>query len=245
MVADEVQLRRAHYENYKKVRSALMQSERATKYALRTRNSAMAESLKLNQMMLVSIKAEARLMKLLYLPNGFTQVDRIAVLDQNSIYESWLRTLDIAFRRRFKIKQSRSIEHALLHDDLARYNSLVGVFEKQLRPMIEIRNKLAHGQWARPLNSDKTAIEPESCKFIATETSWSLIGRDRALEGIANIVGDIIQSTALYQSRFDQHFRSVQLLTAPRRQTYEDWLAGLRKSHDVGMQRLAKNLQGS
>lgn len=235
-------LRKAHYENYKTVRRALIQSERATKYAIRTSNAAMVEALTLNQMMLVTIKSEARLMKLLFLPGGFTKDERETIVSEQTAADKWLATLHLAYRKGFKIKASKDLRHSLNHDNNARYQSILQVFDEHLKPMITMRNKLAHGQWARPLNNDNTAVEPISCKFLATENGWSLIGRDRAIEGIANILGDLIQSRALYEAQFNEHYRPVQLLTSPDRTDYETWLRGLKTSHEKGMKRLAVNM---
>lgn len=202
----------------------------------------MVEALTLNQMLLVTIKAEARLMKLLYLPYGFTEQERARIAGERTTYERWLAALDAGYRKGFKIKSADKIVHKVNHDNYARYQSIRAVFQDQLQPMITMRNKLAHGQWARPLNSDNTSVEPDYCKIIKTENCLTLMQRDKAIEGIANILEDLIESPAAYEKRFNQHYRAVQLLTSPDRTDYQTWLATLKRTHEAGLRHLAANI---
>lgn len=241
-MASEDALRRAHYENYKTVHRALVQSERATKQAIRRGNAAMVEALTLNQMLLVTIKAEARLMKLLYLPQGFTALERARIVAEQTTYDKWLAALELGYRNGFKIKPNEDIAHKVNHDNYARYQSILQVFENQLKPMITMRNKLAHGQWARPLNSENTSVESEYCKIIKTENCLTLMQRDKAIEAIANILGDLIESPAAYEKGFNHHYRAVQLLTSPDRIDYPTWLATLKRTHEAGLRHLAANI---
>jgi hypothetical protein len=76
-------------------------------------------------------------------------------------------------------------------------------------------------------------------RYIATQNAWSLALRDDALEGIANIVSDLIQSRLLYQSRFDTHFKRVQKAErALRTGSYEAWAERLQVRYHEGQDRL-------
>ena len=57
-----------------------------------------------------------------------------------------------------------------------------------------VRNKLAHGQWSVALNRDNTAINSEITKEIEDHTVVELYRRKHALEKLAVILEDIIES---------------------------------------------------
>ncbi|MEV1329901.1 hypothetical protein AB0J20_10035 [Micromonospora costi] len=243
MTASEADLRKYHYANYRSVSQALTHIERAGKMAIRRNEVAAIRSLVQTQMLLVAIKAEARLMKLLYLPNGFSDTQRSTVLAQPSVYERWVSAVDIGYRSAFNIATGVDVTYKLLHDDVARYTTIQRVLDTRLRPIIGIRNKLAHGQWSRPLNQDKSDVDQDSCRFIAQENVWTLILRDDALEGIANIIGDLMQSRRLYQARFNLHYKRVQRVDRVlTEKSYEEWVRRLQASYRSGLEMMRSNL---
>jgi hypothetical protein len=232
-------LRQYHYANYRQVQQALTHVERANKQAVRRNDAPTIKSLTSTQLLLVAIKAEARLMKLLYLPGGFTDSQRLEVLETDGAFDRWTKCVEIGYRTRFSIAPGVAVTDRLLHDDQARYNTIQRVLQDELQPIIRLRNKLAHGQWARPLNAERTEVDSISMRYIATQNAWSLALRDDALEGIANIVSDLIQSRLLYQSRFDTHFKRVQKAErALRTGSYEAWAERLQVRYHEGQDRL-------
>jgi hypothetical protein len=238
--ASEEELRRYHYANYRAVQSALTHVERSAKQAIRRNDIPTTRSLMQTQMLLVAVKAEARLMKLLFLPAGFSAKQRQQVLDADSVYDRWLEAVYMGYRSAFGIKPNADIKSWLLHDDAARYDSLLRVLHEELQPIILIRNKLAHGQWARPLKRDRSDVDEASCRYVRSENALTLILRADALEGISNIVGDLMQSKRLYQTRFNTHYKRVQKLdrwmeSGP---TYADWAAGLQDNYRRGQAKM-------
>ena len=57
-----------------------------------------------------------------------------------------------------------------------------------------VRNKLAHGQWSVALNRENTAVNAEITKDIEEHTVVELYRRKYALQKLATIVEDIIES---------------------------------------------------
>jgi hypothetical protein len=232
-------VRAYHYANYHQVQQALTHVERANKQAIGRNDAPTIKSLTSTQLLLVAIKAEARLMKLLYLPDGFTDSQRAEVLKTDSVFDRWTKSVEVGYRAGFSIPRGIAVTDQLLHDDEARYNSIQRVLKDELQPVIRLRNKLAHGQWARPLNAERTEVDATSMRYITSQNAWSLSLRDDALEGIANIVSDLIQSKNLYQSRFDMHYKRVQKLErALRTGSYEEWAKRLQVRYHAGLEKV-------
>jgi hypothetical protein len=244
MPDSETAQRRAHYENFKTVNVAVTQSERATKLAIRQNATQMIGPLTLAQLMLVGVKAEARLMKLLYLPNGFNASTRAIVMSEPTILGRWKKSVEIGYRLGFSIPAQSSIENSLLHDDAMRFATITRVLDKHVEPLITARNRLAHGQWARPFNSEGTAVDSVMTGTLRQFNALQIQRLDAAVQGIANTVGDLLQSRALFQSRFNRHFVPVQVIERPTERSYDDWAAELRSSHIRGLAHIQRNLAG-
>jgi hypothetical protein len=123
---------------------------------------------------LVGAWAETRLRKLLHEEFGFSEAERNQIEKKSSQLEQWQETVDLAFRKHHSVKKAPLDERSLGVAHAARRAALQDVLTNELRIIIEIRNKLAHGQWVYPFNNEGTAVEPEKYKLINKENLQSL-----------------------------------------------------------------------
>ena len=105
-------------------------------------------------------------MKLLYLPDGFTHSDRVSVESERSVFERWQAALDLSMRKHHAIRPTADIGESLRHDDLSRYKSICRVLEDHLKPIINIRNKLAHGSVGPPTESWQHGRSPPAYRSL-------------------------------------------------------------------------------
>jgi hypothetical protein len=138
-----VSLYDAHKDNYLAVARALTQVERAANDALRRRDSPAVEAFTMTQMLLVAVKAEARLQRLLYTPDWLNDDQRAWVTIASTRLEMWQRLVEVGFRNKYgKRKRNIPLADKLDHDAAARYKTLLEILDKDLREVIEVRNKL-------------------------------------------------------------------------------------------------------
>lgn len=154
--------------------------------------------------------AECRLRKLVHEQYGFSDDERSLVLSAETQLEQWQKAVDIAFRKHHKITKAELNARILGVSHAARRDALQSVLSDELRIIIEIRNKLAHGQWVYPFNSDGTAVEPEKYKLINQENLLSLQFKFALLGHLADAVHDLVVSPATFQRDFDAHFRRLE-----------------------------------
>lgn len=239
MSATEIQLQNYHRANYDQVDSAVKQLERAVRAAVGRNDIPATVHLTNTLMMMVAVKAEARLNQILYLPDGFNETQRRTVLGQRSLYEKWQSAVEVSFRAKFSVPPSLAVRDTLLHSDLARYDTIVAFLSSELQSIIHLRNKLAHGQWLYPLNSEMTEISSDLMKFVKRENCVTLFLRNEALIAIGNIVSDLIQSQRLFQSRFDTHYLRVQKVQRKLVNVdYEAYKKRVRARYLVGVEKL-------
>jgi hypothetical protein len=215
--------------NYREVEKALTQLERSITSALRRNDVTSVRALSLVQLLLVSVKAEARLTKIAYTPRGLSQSERADLLSTDDTLERWKVAVDSAFRRHYHVPAPVPLADNLDHDSLAKRSTLYGLMDNELRLVISLRNKLAHGHWAFPLNARLTAVDPSTVAALSSETTLSLRFRDRLLVQLGNIVVDLVVSAPSFDARFNMYFVKIRkyrnLLVSAR---YDDWCKSVR-----------------
>jgi len=180
---------------------AIAQSQRRTVSAY-TRLSAL----------LLGTWAECRLQKLLYEPGGrgFSDHDRESIRTSKSQYDRWTNTIDLAFRRQYHIPTGPLQPPRLPHTAHYRYNGIMDALSTHLRPIIELRNKLAHGQWLYTLTNDELGISVPEMRAVRRENSLTLTLKHNLLGHLVNVIHDLIVSPPTFIRDFDDHFRALE-----------------------------------
>jgi len=158
---------------------------------------------------LVGAWTECRLKKLLYEEFGFSEVERTKILEKSTQLEQWQETVDLAFRKHHKIPKAKLDERALGVSHAARRTALHNVLNEELKILIEIRNKLAHGQWVFPLNNSGTAVEPEKYRLINQETLQSLQFKFALISHLADATHELVVSPPTFERDFEAHFSKL------------------------------------
>ena len=182
---------------------------------------------------LVGAWAETRLRKLLHEEVGFSEAERKKIISQSSQLEQWQETVNIAFRKHHNITKAPLDERSLGVAHAARRAALLDVLLNDLKIIIEIRNKLAHGQWVYPFNNEGTAVEPDKYKLINKENLQSLQFKFALVSHLADAVHDLVVSPLTFERDFESHFRKLfQVRTNLVTKDYEKYAVGLIKSRE-------------
>jgi hypothetical protein len=116
-----------------------------------------------------------------------------------------------------------------------RYTEINSLIEGDLKPIIEIRNKLAHGQWARTLNNEMSDISQQMMQLLNTENALSANFKKQIVEMLSRIVHDLVTSAVAFDRDFDNHYHTLyQAKTNLQTRSYEDWVAILQENFDRG-----------
>ena len=182
---------------------------------------------------LVGAWIETRLRKLLHEEFGFTESERNQIEQKASQFEQWKETVDLAFRKHHKITKAPLDERNLGVVHAARRAALHDVLSNELRILIEIRNKLAHGQWVYPFNNEGDAVETDKYKLINKENLQSLQFKYSLAGHLANAVHDLVVSPTTFERDFEDHFKKLnQVRTNLVTKDYEKYKASLVLSRD-------------
>lgn len=155
---------------------------------------------------LVGAWAETRLGKLLLEQSGFSSMDRKTILEESTQLDQWFKTVELAFRKHFRVPHAKLEPPNISHTFSHRYSTLIQTIDVQLRPIISVRNRLAHGQWIYPLNSDASDVEQEKYTLINKENLLSLQFKYSIVKTLAEIIHDLVVSPPTFDRDFDQRF---------------------------------------
>lgn len=158
---------------------------------------------------LVGAWAECRLRKLLHEEFGFSDNERSIILAKPTQFDQWKETVDYAFRKHHGVTKAPLDERVLGVAHAARRAALHDVLSNELKIVIEIRNKLAHGQWVYPLNNEGTAVEPDKYKQINKENLQSLQFKFDLLGHLADAAHDLVVSPKTFERDFEKHFQKL------------------------------------
>jgi hypothetical protein len=229
-----------HVENLRELERAIAQTARLAKAEIaRDDPQQSLRSLLRLYSFLLGAWAECRLRKLLHEQFGFGEQDRERILDANSQLEQWQLTVDGAFRKHHNIPKAELTSRVLGVSAAARRDALHSVLSSELKIIIEIRNKLAHGQWVYPFNNAGTAVEPDKFALINKENFLSLQFKYALLRHLADAVHDLVVSLAAFQRDFDEHFKHLEQvrmnLKVKSYKSYADSLVASRQKHRASL----------
>lgn len=210
MQRNPTKLYKQHVANLRELETALMNTSRIARAAIASRDPQQSlRTLLRMYAFLIGAWAETRLCKLLHEEFGFDSAERAIVQNKATQLEQWQQAVDLAFRKHHGVKKAKLDERTLGVDYAARREALQGVLMNELRIIIEIRNKLAHGQWIYPFNNAGTRVESEKFNLINQENLQSLQFKYALLEHLANAVHDLVVSPGAFNRDFESHYKRL------------------------------------
>lgn len=180
------------------------QFERLHKRAIRSGSRAEMEALAACSYFYLGVEAEARLRKIVSEPTGFVNSDRLAIRSKRSQLDRWMLSVDLSFGRHYDALIDGVLAVGKLHPDaLSKRESIRGMLSGDLRPVIESRNKIAHGQPLWQLKSQSENEFKSSSAPLKYGDYWDIKYRRVAL----SMIGEIVLTLVVSQPAFERDFQ--------------------------------------
>lgn len=201
---------RQHVANLRELELAISHTGRLARVEIASRDPRRSlRSLLRLYSFLLGAWAETRLRKLLHEEFGFIDSERKIITSAATQLEQWQKTVDLAFRKHHKVKKAPLDEKTIGVLHAARKDALLDVLSNELKIIIEIRNKLAHGQWVYPFNNNETGVESEKYRLINHENLQSLQFKFALARHLADAVHDLVVSQRTFERDFEEHFKKL------------------------------------
>ncbi|WP_210437782.1 hypothetical protein [Vibrio crassostreae] len=234
MTRNPSKIYKQHVANLRELELALSHTSRLARSEIASKDPQQSlRSLLRLYSFLIGAWAETRLKKLLNEEYGFTEEERNSVQSQSSQYEQWCLTVDLAFRKHHKIRKAPLDERNIGVAHAARRAALLDVLANELKILIEIRNKLAHGQWIYPFNNEGTEVEQNKYRLINQENLQSLQYKLALVGHLADAIHDLVVSPETFERDFEDHFKKLyQVRTNLVTKSYEKYSQSLIRSRE-------------
>jgi len=168
--------------------------------------------------------AEVRLKKLLHEINILSKSEREDILYNQNTYEcsechavklgrktdkkqfeQWNSLIEFGFRQHCGIADISMLATPFKEQ----YDTLKNILDDYLKDVIEVRNKLAHGQWIEPLNNKGNDINQELKDALDAENILSLKIKQKLILRLADIIHDLIVSSPTFDRDFTKHYKRL------------------------------------
>ena len=224
-----------HVDNLKEISGAISKVARLLhEYVSQNDENSISAFVRLYALLL-GAWAECRLRKLTYEPNGFNDKERAIIQAESTQLKQWQKAVELAFRRQYQIPKAPLTASILSHSAYSRYITLFEMLESDLKSIIELRNKLAHGQWAYPLNNEGNDIAQEQMDALRAENILSLQFKKTLLETLSSAIHDLVVSKPTFERDFDHHFQLIiQTQLNLKNRDYKTWAKNMQEKYARG-----------
>ena len=213
-----------HVDNLRAVTTGVEHVGRQLRAALGSSQETTARTLLRIQMLLIGAWSEGRLHKLLYEDGGFSDQERSSVFAKRQKIEQWEEVVHLGFKRRYGVGDLAQLRQ----EAATRLQVLEALIDRDLRPIIEIRNRLAHGQWEKAFNSAGRDLSQAHMRALADENALSAQFKQKMIDGLADLGHDLVSTKFAFERDFDEHYRRITALRDQlRNKSYARYLAGL------------------
>ncbi|MFD8582883.1 hypothetical protein ACFV2A_08305 [Streptomyces californicus] len=196
---------RKHSQNLSALISGLRQAERIHKQMIRQGNEpAVSFSARMHSLMIGMI-AEARLRKILFDPQGFNDRERKLIGRERSQIGQWVLAVECAFRRQYEVAMHLEIADPVDPIAVSRYGEIIRMLKDDLAPIIEGRNKVAHGEWAWEEKSKENTFRQAKRPLNYLEIKR----RGQLIDSLAEMIHILIVSEPTFQRDFDDLYKTI------------------------------------
>ena len=231
-----------HVENLRSIEIALSNAAISARKSISQKNNPATQSFIRLYAFLLGAWAETRLHKLINESGAFSDEEKTKIFSQGTHLDQWIKIVEVSFRKYYKITKSDLNEKTLPHSAFHKLNTIRDILDGDLRLIIEVRNKLAHGQWVYPLNSSCTDVESNKYALINKENIMSLQFKRALLSTVADIIHDLVVSIPTFHRDFDSHYKNiVNIRNNLSCRTYTDYQHALIEKRKRGIKKRRDN----
>jgi hypothetical protein len=213
------ELAKIHGKNRQRISRSITHINRSLNEAIRTNNHELEF---INVRIIIFLYASYIECSLEYIVEFYgSQIDlqlKNKIQNSRTHIDKWKLILDEMFKKHYLNSKIKSYSIANLgHAAYHRYQYLLSVINNDIASIIEIRNKIAHGQWAIALNNDGN----DKNQNITTKL-WTLSKKDTMLvktttTNFLKIMNELVASKKAFENIFEKYTNKIE----KNRQEYE------------------------
>ncbi|MFD8898077.1 hypothetical protein [Streptomyces ardesiacus] len=233
---------RAHTKNLEALETSFNVVSRSCKDSIRRGAEHEVAALTRTCALLLGATLEDRLMVIVSSPYFSEEAER-RVMRESSILDRWKQVLIEAFAARYGTERAK-VPGGLPYTAAAYFHGMNSVLDDWVKPLVTVRNSLAHGQWIVAFNEERSAANHDRTKIIKAMTLWHIQLQKNLLDHLARLIFDLMATRYAFERDFDKHWanlRAAQVRIEMGRS--KEWEALLRRRQERGKKHRARNFQ--
>lgn len=178
----------AQSENVRHLKKVIDSYRRDINLDLRKSNDFQIDAKTKIMALLYSAWSEAQLLQIAYTPNGFSSTDIQSIIQakNNGITQAWKKMINLAFQ---KVGDPNTDPNTK-----TRLDKLLLLVKTHIDGPSKLRNKIAHGQWVKALNSSSTKVNSDLTNQLDQLDSVQIRRQLDMHQFLGKLVRDLIQS---------------------------------------------------
>lgn len=204
---------KASQKNKARLKRTLTQVKRALNQAIKENNEEVSSyNIRFYIILQVAWLESTLLYLIFHHQKQVNQHTRENILNEKTQVGKWNYLIEY-FVRQYYLNGKTSKEFNLAnvsHSVLNRYDYLKKLLHEEVKEFIEIRNKLAHGQWSVVLNSDLTGKSQDLTTKVWTLTKKETWHATNIIVNFAKLMEKLIMSKNAFESSFDDLVRAIE-----------------------------------
>ena len=219
------EIAKAHAKNRRKIIQAITQLNRSLNQAIKENKNELQDANVRTIVMLYASYLEASLGYIVHFYGAqISVVNKDNILSQSSHIDKWNYLIDTLFRKRYLDGKRKAFNLINLgHTNFHRYEYIKSLLNTEIKTTIEIRNKLAHGQWAIAFTSDGDEKSQEITTKIWTLTKKDVLATKNIVINFIRIMEKLSASGQGFKETFDDSVYKLEA-TKEEHDIRYDWL---------------------
>jgi hypothetical protein len=221
----------AHANNRAKLNRAITHLEIALNTAIRGNHKEQEHALVRVVAILRMAWVESSFSCLLHSQNVLSDNQVIFIRNHPNEITKWHGLCEFLFRLQYLKGKQKPLNRVNLGVTVfTRYSLLKEILDNYIAPFIELRNKLAHGQWHVALTNDGTDKNSSMTATVWTLSKKELLLIKSITEATVRLFGMLIVGTKQFESDFEKVFRKIDLAATEIERRYADAMKTLKRS---------------
>lgn len=143
----------------------------------------------------------------------FDILKQTSVLRRKPEVEKWILLVECAFREAYAVNEKRPLNSRTLGDTTYyRYQKIVTTIKDDIGPYIQLRNRLAHGQWAIAFNETGQGQNAD-----LTQKAWTLSKKDLMLikifiKNLPLLLNELAISKVGFEKSYDKYMHRMNIV---------------------------------
>lgn len=172
-------------------------------------------------------------------PKSFSQAEIYHISSSSTtLKDKWLKALRVAISKAYNVQIDLNFPNTLSFTTRARYLEIENLITNELLPSIELRNRIAHGQWKQAFTNDLKAFSQLHTAALRKENIVELQLNYAMFKAIAQLIHDLASSPKTFERDFDNNYKIIeQNKLNLHNRNYQDYCQSLIDRYERGKAR--------